>query len=266
MTELSASAEATPADAPVVSVRGLKKSFGGVEVIKDVSFEVSQGQVLSILGPSGSGKTTMLRCINALERPDSGLITVDGVSLDYGKGKPRYRDILAQRRKTAMVFQHYNLFKNKTVLHNVTEGLAVVQRKNKQEAEAIAGEALEAVGMSGLEDRFPMHLSGGQQQRVSIARALALNPSVILFDEPTSALDPERVNEVLRTMKDIASRGVTMIVVTHEIRFARAVSDTVIFMDGGRIVEKGAPDKVIDHPQTDRLREFLNSLASREFE
>lgn len=266
MTELSAAAGTMPADAPVVSVNGLKKSFGNVEVIKDVSFDVSQGQVLSILGPSGSGKTTMLRCINALERPDSGVISVGGVSLDYGKGKPRFRDVLAQRRHTAMVFQHYNLFKNKTVLRNVTEGLTVVQRKNGKEAEEIARNALEAVGMAGFEDRYPNNLSGGQQQRVSIARALALNPSVILFDEPTSALDPERVNEVLKTMKDIAARGVTMIVVTHEIRFARAVSDSVIFMDGGKIVEQGAPQQVIGHPQTERLQEFLNSLAPHEFE
>lgn len=266
MAELSAAGGTKPTESTVVSVQGLKKSFGKTEVIKDVSFDVSQGQVLSILGPSGSGKTTMLRCINALERPDSGVISVDGVSLDYGHGKPRFRDVLRQRRHTAMVFQHYNLFKNKTVLRNVTEGLTVVQRKKSEEADAIARDALEAVGMTGFEDRYPSHLSGGQQQRVSIARALALNPSVILFDEPTSALDPERVNEVLKTMKDIAARGVTMIVVTHEIRFARAVSDTVIFMDGGRIVEHGAPQQVIDHPQTERLQEFLNSLAAHEFE
>ncbi|MBT1165370.1 amino acid ABC transporter ATP-binding protein [Bifidobacterium simiarum] len=250
----------SPDEQIVVSLRGIRKSFGGNEILKGIDLDVTKGEVLAILGSSGSGKTTLLRCINALERPDSGSVRVDGSFIDYG-GKVSNRDILALRRKTAMVFQNYNLFKNKTALQNITEGLTVVQKKPKAEAEAIARDVLEKVGLAEYADRYPVQLSGGQQQRVSIARALALDPDVILFDEPTSALDPELVSDVNDTITEVAKTGVTMIIVTHEIRFARNVASRVIFVDKGTILEEGTPEEVIDHPKTDRVREFLSKMA-----
>ncbi|PJM76124.1 amino acid ABC transporter ATP-binding protein [Bifidobacterium simiarum] len=250
----------SPDEQIVVSLRGIRKSFGGNEILKGIDLDVTKGEVLAILGSSGSGKTTLLRCINALERPDSGSVRVDGSFIDYG-GKVANRDILALRRKTAMVFQNYNLFKNKTALQNITEGLTVVQKKSKAEAEATARDVLEKVGLAEYADRYPVQLSGGQQQRVSIARALALDPDVILFDEPTSALDPELVSDVNDTITEVAKTGVTMIIVTHEIRFARNVASRVIFVDKGTILEEGTPEEVIDHPKTERVREFLSKMA-----
>ncbi|WP_257478289.1 amino acid ABC transporter ATP-binding protein [Acidipropionibacterium jensenii] len=244
------------------TVRDIHKSFGEKEILTGVSFEVEHGGILAIIGPSGSGKTTLLRCINALETPDSGTVTIGDRVLDYGS-HPRHRDILALRRRTAMVFQDYNLFRNKTAIDNVSEGLVVVQGKDRKVAKDEALARLDQVGLADFADRYPAQLSGGQQQRVSIARALALRPDVILFDEPTSALDPELVGDVLEAIKDIASEGVTMILVTHEIRFARHVASDVIFMDAGAIVEQGPPAAVIDHPANDRTRDFLRRIDEK---
>lgn len=244
----------------VVSLKDIHKSFGNNEILKGISVDVHQGEVLAILGSSGSGKTTLLRCVNALEIPDSGVVRIDGKSIDYSQ-KYTKRDVLELRRRTAMVFQNYNLFKNKTALQNVTEGLVVVQKIPKDEAQRIGKQALENVGLAGFEDRYPSQLSGGQQQRVSIARALALKPEVILFDEPTSALDPELVSDVNDAITAVAKTGVTMIIVTHEIRFAHNVASKVIFVDKGVVLEQGTPEEVIDHPKTERVQEFLSKLA-----
>lgn len=252
--------------APVVlSVKGLHKSFGDLEVLKDVSMDVKKGEVVVILGPSGSGKTTFLRCINSLEKADVGTITIGNCTVNHeDKKKKDKRNILELRRKTAMVFQNYNLFKNKTLLQNVMEGLTVVQKDNKKDAREKAEKMLQRVGLGDRLNYYPAMLSGGQQQRASIARALVLNPDVILFDEPTSALDPELVGEVLDTMKSIAQQGITMVVVTHEISFARNVATRVIFMDGGVIVEQGTPKEVIENPSNERTRQFLNIIEEKE--
>lgn len=247
------------ASAPIASVEGLTKSFSDKQILKDVNFSVEKGEVLAILGPSGSGKTTLLRCVNALETPDSGVVSVDGSSIDYSQ-KVKQRSILELRRKTAMVFQSYNLFKNRTAVENVTEGLRVVHKLGVQEATKIGMAALEDVGMAEFADRYPNQLSGGQQQRVSIARSMALNPSVILFDEPTSALDPELVGDVLQSITAVANKGVTMIIVTHEVGFAKHVANRAIFMDGGVIVEGGNASQIIDHPQTERVQAFLSKI------
>ncbi len=246
----------------IVSLKGIRKSFSGNEILKGVDLEVRKGEVLAILGPSGSGKTTLLRCVNALERPDAGIVRVDGTSIDFG-GKVSNKQILHLRRKTAMVFQNYNLFKNKTVLENVAQGLTVVRGIAKNEAKERALKALSSVGMSGFDDRYPVQLSGGQQQRVSIARALAIRPDVILLDEPTSALDPERVSDVNDVITRVADTGVTMILVTHEIRFARNVASRIVFIENGIILEEGTPKQVIDYPQSPRLKEFLSKIMSK---
>lgn len=246
----------------IVSLKGIRKSFSGNEILKGVDLEVRKGEVLAILGPSGSGKTTLLRCVNALERPDTGIVRVDGTAIDFG-GKVSNKQILHLRRKTAMVFQNYNLFKNKTVLENVAQGLTVVRGIAKNEAKERALKALSSVGMGGFEDRYPVQLSGGQQQRVSIARALAIRPDVILLDEPTSALDPELVSDVNGVITKVADTGVTMILVTHEIRFARNVASRIVFMENGIILEEGAPKQVIDYPQSPRLKEFLSKMMSK---
>lgn len=246
----------------MIELKNISKHFKKTEVLKGVDLNVQKGDVLVIIGPSGSGKTTLLRCMNYLERPDEGSVTIDGFTV---KGKhPSKRDILALRKKTAMVFQHYNLFKNKTVLENVTEGLIVAQKMTKQKAQEIGLSLLHKVGLSEKKDEYPSRLSGGQQQRVGIARALALNPSVILFDEPTSALDPEMVGEVLSIIKKIASEGITMVVVTHEIEFAREVANRIVFMDGGRIVEEGVPEEILVRPKHDRTKQFLKRLVREE--
>ena len=223
-----------------------------------VNLHVNKGDVVAVLGPSGSGKTTLLRCINFLEKADEGTMIFDQETLDLNKVKKK--DILRIRKKTAFVFQNYNLFANKTALQNVTEGLIVGRKMPKEEAIKIAKSALDKVGLKDRYDYYPHQLSGGQQQRVGIARAIATNPEVILFDEPTSALDPELINEVLEVMRNLADEGMTMVVVTHEMNFARNVANHVIFMDQGVIVEENSPEEFFDHPKEDRTKQFLSSL------
>lgn len=243
-------------DAPVmISIRNLKKSFGDLQVLKGIDLDVRRGEKVVVLGPSGSGKSTMLRCINALEDADSGTITVDGVEVTS-----RRTNINRLREHLGMVFQRFNLWPHKTVLENVMLGQMVVSGRSKAEARERALKMLERVGLAAKADEYPVRLSGGQQQRVGIARALAMDPKAILFDEPTSALDPELVGEVLAVMKSLADEGMTMIVVTHEITFAREVADRVIFMDGGVIVEQGNPEDVLVHPKEERTRAFLKRV------
>ena len=242
----------------MIRIRGLRKSFGTAEVLKGIDLDVAKGSVVAILGPSGSGKSTLLRSINLLERPQAGTLEVDGITIDYGT--VRKRDARAIRRKTAMVFQSYNLFSHKTALENVTEGPLVVRRARREDAVSTAMRYLEKVGLSDRADYYPAQLSGGQQQRVAIARALAMSPEVILFDEPTSALDPELVKEVLAVMNDIAREGQTMIVVTHEMGFAREVATDVAFMDSGRIIESGSSAVFFRNPSTVRAQQFLRQI------
>ena len=242
----------------MIEIKGLKKSFGSNRVLDGVDVSVEQGEVVVILGASGSGKTTLLRCINFLEEADSGSIDIDGIQTDMTR-RDRKKE-LDIRRKTALVFQNYNLFRNKTVIENVMEALIVVKKLKKPEAERIAVEMLEKVNMLDKRDVYPGSLSGGQQQRVGIARALAIRPEVILFDEPTSALDPELVGEVLDVMKAIAHTGISMIVVTHELSFAYDIADRVIFMNEGNIVEQGDPRKVFAAPKNEFTKKFLNCL------
>lgn len=239
----------------MIKVENLKKSFGKNEILKGVSVQVEQGEVTVIIGPSGSGKTTLLRCINFLEKADEGHLTVGDLSVDLKKCNKK--EVLAIRRKCAFVFQNYSLFQNKTALENVMEGLVVVQKKSKEEARKIAEETLEWVGLADRMDYYPVNLSGGQQQRVGIARAVALSPDVILFDEPTSALDPELVGETLELIKKVAQKGITMIVVTHEMAFAQDVANQVIFMDDGVVVESGTPREIFNHPKNERTKQFL---------
>lgn len=239
----------------MLEVRDVHKSFGSLEVLRGVDLTVEKGDVVAILGPSGSGKTTLLRCMNFLETAGSGTMRFDGKMFEMARASRK--DIAWLRKRTAFVFQSYNLFRNKTALQNVTEGLIVARRMPRAEAEAIAWRALEKVGMSDRGAHYPHQLSGGQQQRVAIARALALQPDILCFDEPTSALDPELTGEVLRVIRGLAEQKTTMIIVTHEMAFARDVADQVIFMDGGVIVEQGDPRQVIDHPQEERTRQFL---------
>ena len=246
----------------MIELVGVKKSFGKQEVLKDVSVKVDNGEVFVILGPSGSGKTTFLRCINFLERADSGILKFDGKEIDLKRA--RKREILDVRRHTAFVFQNYGLFAHKTALQNVMEGLTQVQKKSKAEATKIAEDALKWVGLIDKKDFYPSQLSGGQQQRVGIARAVALKPEFILFDEPTSALDPELVGETLEVIKNVAKMGITMIVVTHEMSFAEDVADRVIFMDGGVVVEEGKPDEIFYKPKEERTRQFLSRIIPQD--
>jgi ABC-type polar amino acid transport system, ATPase component len=246
----------------MIKLENIHKSFGSTEVLKGVSIEVPTGSVTVILGPSGSGKTTLLRSINFLEPADKGTMILDDKVFDMASASKK--EILEVRRNTAMVFQNYNLFANMTALENVKEGLVLVQKMGRYEALIKAEYYLEKVGMINREHFYPIQLSGGQQQRVGIARALALNPKVILFDEPTSALDPELVGEVLEIMKKIAKEeNATMIVVTHEIGFARDVADQVIFMEGGVVVETGAPKDIIGNPKEERTQKFLARFSNR---
>jgi cystine transport system ATP-binding protein len=244
-----------------IVAEGVHKAFGENEVLKGVSFSVAQGSATAIIGPSGSGKTTLLRALNALDVPDAGVIRVGDVEIDFSK--PVSKDQLRRyRAQSGFVFQSHNLFPHKTVLQNVTEGPIVVQKQPNEQAEADAVELLEQVGLAEKRDQYPFQLSGGQQQRVGIARALALKPKVVLFDEPTSALDPELVGEVLSVIKDLAVEGWTLVVVTHEIQFARQVSDQVLFTDRGVILEKGPPAEVIGNPKEERTRQFLDRILN----
>ena len=242
----------------MLEVAHLSKKFENLQVLKDVSLRVEQGDVTAVIGPSGSGKTTLLRCMNFLETADAGTLTFGGQT--YALNRMSRRDIAAIRMKTGFVFQSFNLFSNKTALQNVTEGLIVARRMPKDEAREIAMAALERVGLRDRAEHYPSQLSGGQQQRVAIARAVATSPEIIYFDEPTSALDPELIGEVLSVMRDLAASGMTMLVVTHEMRFAREVSNRVVFMENGVIVEQNSSRAFFEAPREDRTRAFLKSL------
>jgi len=258
-----------PVDASLVlSARGLTKSFGSNTVLRGIDLDVRRGQVVALIGPSGSGKTTVLRSLNGLEVPDGGTVAFGAsagspggkdLELDFG-GAVGKRDIAALRDRSAMVFQHYNLFPHMTVLKNVTEGPVQVQKRPKAEAEADALRLLSRVGLAEKRDAYPFQLSGGQQQRVGIVRALALKPQLLLFDEPTSALDPELVGEVLSVIKELAEEGWTMVIVTHELGFARHVADEVVFMDGGVVVERGPAAEVLGAPQQERTKQFVKRI------
>lgn len=243
---------------PIIEIRHLGKNFGDHEVLKDIDFDVYRGDVTCIIGSSGSGKSTLLRCINLFETPTAGEIYYHGEDITKTKSAPKYRE------KVTMVFQSFNLFNNMSVLSNCTIGPRKVLKMKKSEANEIALKYLELVGMSAYVNAKPKQLSGGQKQRVAIARALAMSPEVILFDEPTSALDPEMVGEVLEVMKDLAESGLTMLVVTHEMAFARDVANKVVFMDGGVIVEQGSPDEIFTSPKEDRTKAFLSRMLQEQ--
>ena len=239
----------------MLEVQKIEKSFGDLKVLDGVDLKVEKGDVIAILGPSGSGKTTLLRCMNFLEHADAGTMVFDGEHIDLNS--VRKKDMLRLRKKTAFVFQNYNLFRNKTALQNVTEGLIVARKMPKNEAEEIGRKMLEKVGMLDRADHYPHQLSGGQQQRVAIARALATDPEIIYFDEPTSALDPELIGEVLSVMRQLAKEGMTMVVVTHEMNFAKNVAGKVIFMEQGQVVEEGSAQVFFETPKEERTKEFL---------
>ena len=243
----------------MLEIKNIKKSFGTLEVLKGVSFTVEKGDVVAILGSSGSGKTTLLRCINFLETADEGVMVFDTDTFDMKDISKK--QISKIRKKTAFVFQNFNLFSNKTALQNVTEGLIVARKMPKNKAEDIGRQALDKVGLSDRYHHYPHQLSGGQQQRVAIARALAAKPEIIFFDEPTSALDPELIGEVLEVMRDLATEGMTMLVVTHEMNFAKNVSTKVIFMEQGQIVEEGASKEFFLNPKEERTKTFLRTVS-----
>jgi len=250
---------------PIVSARGVRKSFGTVEVLRGIDLDLYEGQVMCLLGPSGSGKSTFLRCINHLERVSGGLLTVHGRLVGYHERRGRLyesseAEICRDRADIGMVFQHFNLFPHMTVLENLIVGPVGVRGKSRKAAVARAAELLDQVGLADKLNSYPRQLSGGQQQRVAIARALAMEPRLMLFDEPTSALDPELVGDVLAVMKNLAATGMTMLVVTHEMGFAREVADVVTFMDGGVVVESGPPAQVIEAPRHERTRAFLSAV------
>ncbi|WP_424183519.1 amino acid ABC transporter ATP-binding protein [Actinokineospora sp. G85] len=242
---------------PAVVISGLRKRFGDLEVLKGIDAEVQPGEVVCVIGPSGSGKSTLLRCVNLLEVPEEGTVVVNGVELTH-----RDVDIDAARRGVGMVFQQFNLFPHLTVLENLTIAQRTVLGRGKAEADKVARQNLERVGLAERAASYPAKLSGGQQQRVAIARALSMNPEVMLFDEPTSALDPELVGEVLAVMRSLADEGMTMLVVTHEMQFAREVADKVLFMDGGRIVEEGTAAQVVGDPRHERTKLFLDRVLN----
>jgi len=251
---------------PMVSLRGVHKSYGQLHVLKGVDLNVRRGEVVCILGPSGSGKSTLLRCVNLLEPPEEGEIFLEGQDICKGPGSgtgEQSWNLDFVRQRVGMVFQQFNLFPHKTALENVTMAPEKVLGKSKKEAQAAATSLLERVGLGDRMSQYPERLSGGQQQRVAIARALAMEPHVMLFDEVTSALDPELVKEVLDTMRELASEGMTMLVVTHELGFAKEVGDQVVFMDGGVIVEQGDPHAVLDNPQQERTKRFLGLVLER---
>ncbi|MGW9020023.1 amino acid ABC transporter ATP-binding protein [Leucobacter chromiiresistens] len=251
MTENTATHTGTPA----IEVAGLRKSFGSNEVLTGIDLVVAEGEVVSVIGPSGSGKSTLLRCLNRLEEPSGGSVVVSGMELTSQQA-----DINVVRQNIGMVFQHFNLFPNMTVLENIMLAPVDLKKKSRSEARDAALSLLERVGLSEKADARPASLSGGQKQRVAIARALAMEPKIMLFDEATSALDPEMVGEVLQVIRDLAASGMTMVLVTHEMGFAREVCDRVVFMDGGAVVEEGAPEQVFGDPQQARTREFLSKV------
>jgi len=242
----------------IIVIRDVSKWFGKVQALRKVNLNIRRGSVVVIIGPSGSGKSTLLRCINHMEVEDEGEILIDGQRLPRSE-----KWINAIRADIGMVFQHFYLYPHLTVLENITLAQRIVRKRSKEEAERIAREQLSRVGIAEKADSFPAQLSGGQQQRVAIARALAMNPKIMLFDEPTSALDPEMIKEVLDVMLDLAKAGITMVVVTHEMGFARAAADEVVFMDDGQIIEQGEPTMVFDHPQNERTRLFLSQILHK---
>lgn len=244
----------------MLELKNLKLSYGSTQILNGVDLTVKRGDVVSIIGPSGTGKTTLLKCINHLVKPSSGSIAFDAIRMDYGR--PDKAAVQAIRLRTAMVFQQFNVFKNMTVIQNVMDPLVVVQGKSKEEARSIALKELERVGLSDKVDNYPSQLSGGQLQRTGIARALAVKPDVMLFDEPTSSLDPELVNEVLKVIKDVTSSGITSLLVTHEMQFAKNISNRIVFMDRGVVAADGSPTEIFDTPSNPRLAQFLNSEHS----
>ena len=247
--------EAVSITTPAIELRGLRKSFGPNEVLKGIDLAIDRKQVVCIIGASGSGKSTLLRCVNRLEEPTGGQVLIDGIDITHPDC-----DLDLVRQRIGMVFQQFNLFPHLTALGNVTLAQRKVLKRSDDEAERVAREVLDRVGLAEKADAYPAQLSGGQQQRVAIARALAMNPEMMLFDEATSALDPELVGDVLDVMRTLASEGMTMLVVTHEMGFARRVADRVVFMDQGVVCEEGRPDDVLDHPQTPRLQQFLQKV------
>jgi polar amino acid transport system ATP-binding protein len=239
---------------PIIQIENIYKSFGSVEAIRGVSLSVNRGEVVMIIGPSGSGKSTLLRCINRLEEYDEGSIVVDGIPLTNAE------NINAVRTEVGMVFQQFNLFPHLTVIENISLAQRIIRKRSKEEAESVSRKLLDKVGIPEKADAHPIQLSGGQQQRVAIARALAMNPKIMLFDEPTSALDPEMIQEVLDVMERLAKEGMTMVVVSHEMGFARAAADRAILMDGGQIIEEATPDRLFKHPKHERTKLFLSKV------
>lgn len=242
----------------MINITNLHKNFGDLEVLKNISTEIKKGEIISIIGPSGSGKSTFLRCINKLEEPSSGHIYIDGMDL-----MDKNTDINKVRERVGMVFQHFNLFPNMTVLDNLTLSPIMVKKESKEEAEKYALSLLEKVGLSDKANSYPTQLSGGQKQRIAIARALAMKPEVILFDEPTSALDPEMIKEVLDVMRELAKEGMTMLIVTHEMGFARNVGNRILFMDKGEIIEDCSPKEFFENPTNERIKDFLNKVLNK---
>ena len=242
----------------MINITNLHKNFGDLEVLKNISTEIKKGEIISIIGPSGSGKSTFLRCTNKLEEPSSGHIYIDGMDL-----MDKNTDINKVRERVGMVFQHFNLFPNMTVLDNLTLSPIMVKKESKEEAEKYALSLLEKVGLSDKANSYPTQLSGGQKQRIAIARALAMKPEVILFDEPTSALDPEMIKEVLDVMRDLAKEGMTMLIVTHEMGFARNVGNRILFMDKGEIIEDCSPKEFFENPTNERIKDFLNKVLNK---
>ena len=242
----------------MINITNLYKNFGDLEVLKNISTEIKKGEIISIIGPSGSGKSTFLRCINKLEEPSSGHIYIDGMDL-----MDKNTDINKVRERVGMVFQHFNLFPNMTVLDNLTLSPIMVKKESKEEAEKYALSLLEKVGLSDKASSYPTQLSGGQKQRIAIARTLAMKPEVILFDEPTSALDPEMIKEVLDVMRDLAKEGMTMLIVTHEMGFARNVGNRILFMDKGEIIEDCSPKEFFENPTNERIKDFLNKVLNK---
>ncbi|MCY8464141.1 amino acid ABC transporter ATP-binding protein [Bacillus atrophaeus] len=243
----------------MIQVKNIRKAFKDLVVLDGIDLEVKRGEVVAIIGPSGSGKSTLLRCLNLLERPDQGLVEIGEAKLNAEKYTRKEAHQL--RQQTAMVFQNYNLFKNKTALQNITEALIVSQKKSREEANRIGMDILKQVGLEHKANSYPITMSGGQQQRIGIARALAVNPHAILLDEPTSALDPELVAGVLQVIQSIAEKQTTMIIVTHEMAFAREVADKVIFMADGHIIEQGTPEELFDHPKSERTKKFIKQVG-----